>query len=277
MDHLLRELAPISEAAWTEIEQEATRSLRHFLAARKLIDFTGPLGWEAASVTTGRVAAVASTSIPGVEARRRRSLDLVEYRTPFALDRSELDAADRGAPDIDLDAVVDASRSAAQAEDNAVFHGAADQGITGITEASPHAPIRVTEDYEQYTRPVAKAVAALKDAGVGGPYAIALGPRCYRGVIESTERGGYPILEHIRLILGGPVVWAPAVDGAVVLSQRGGDYELVVGQDFAIGYLRHDAESVELYLEESFTVRINTPEAAIHLAYDAPADDAPAV
>ncbi len=61
-----------------------------------------------------------------------------------------------------------------------------------------------------------------------GPYAIALGPRCYTGVVETTERGGYPVFEHLRMILGGPVVWAPAVDGAVVLSQRGGDFELVV-------------------------------------------------
>ncbi len=69
------------------------------------------------------------------------------------------------------------------------------------------------------------------------------------------------------MILGGPVVWAPAVDGAVVLSQRGGDFELVVGEDFSIGYLAHDAETVTLYLEESIAVRINCPDAAVRLAY----------
>ena len=89
----------------------------------------------------------------------------------------------------------------------------------------------------------------------------------YRGVIERTEQGGYPLLEHLRLILEGPVVWAPAVDGAVVLSQRGGDFELTVGQDFSIGYLSHDAVSVQLYLEESFTFQVIEPRAAVHLAY----------
>ena len=99
----------------------------------------------------------------------------------------------------------------------------------------------------------------LKRSGVNGPYAIALGPRCYTGVIETTERGGYPVLEHLRLITGGPVVWAPAVDGAVVVSLRGGDFELEVGQDFSIGYLDHDAEGVTLYLEESVTFRCDQP------------------
>jgi uncharacterized linocin/CFP29 family protein len=75
------------------------------------------------------------------------------------------------------------------------------------------------------------------------------------------------VLEHIRVILGGPVVWAPAVDGAVVVSQRGGDYEIVCGQDFSIGYLSHDDRSVRLYLEESVTLRIAGPEAAVQLYY----------
>ena len=114
---------------------------------------------------------------------------------------------------------------------------------------------------------MAQAVAALRAADVAGPYAIALGARCFTGVTETTERGGYPVLEHLRQILEGPVVWAPGVDGAVVLSQRGGDFELTVGEDFSVGYLAADADSVQLYIEESLSFRVNTPEASVHLAY----------
>jgi uncharacterized linocin/CFP29 family protein len=265
MNHLLRELAPIGSAAWAEIEEEATRSLTHYLAARKLVDFTGPLGWDAFGVPTGRTAE-AGTDEHGVETRRRQALTLVELRVPFTLDRAELERVERGATDADLDAVIDAARRAAQAEDRLAFHGAADGG-PGLVDLTPHQPVTITEDYSAYPQAVALAVARLKDSGVAGPYAIALGPRCYRGVIESTERGGYPLLEHLRLILGGPVVWAPAVNGAVVLSQRGGDVELIVGQDFSLGYLDHDATSVRLYLEESVAVRVSGPEAAIYLTY----------
>ena len=113
---------------------------------------------------------------------------------------------------------------------------------------------------------MAQAVARLRAAGVDGPYAIALGPRCYTGVVETTE-GGYPVLNHLRMILDGPIVWAPAVDGAVVMSIRGGDFELTCGQDVSIGFASHDAGGVSLYLQESITFRVHTPEAAIALVY----------
>jgi uncharacterized linocin/CFP29 family protein len=155
------------------------------------------------------------------------------------------------------------------AEDTLVFNGHRAAGSPGIIPASPHTPIAIGDDYSRYPGLVARAVAVLRNADVDGPYAIALGPRCYTGVVETTEHGGYPVFEHLRQILGGPVVWAPAVDGAVVLSQRGGDVELTVGQDFSIGFAAADAATVELYIEESLAVRVNSPEAAVHLTHQA--------
>lgn len=267
MNHLHRELAPVSDAAWSDIEDEARRSLRHFLTARKLVDFSGPHGWDHSALGLGRVAAGGGGPADGVESRIRLVQPLAELRTPFTLERAEIDAVDRGAPDPDWDPVVDAARRAALAEDHVVFGGFPAAGVRGIVETSPHPPVTITTDYDRYPNYVAQAVETLKRAGVAGPYALALGPRCYTGVIETTEHGGYPVLEHLRLIVEGPVLWAPAVDGAIVMSQRGADFELVVGQDLSIGYLDHDAESVRLYLEESITFRAASPEAAVALAY----------
>jgi len=267
MNHLLRNKAPISETAWAEIDNEATTSLKELLAARRIVDVTGPHGWTYSSEPTGRVAEIEPLNGLDVQARLRQVQPLVELRTPFTLARAELDAMDRGACDADLDPVRFAARRAAMAEDRAVFHGYAPGGITGLTEASPHESVIISSDYDEYPSFVASATARLKLAGVTGPYAIALGPRCYTGVIEQSEMGGYPVLEHLRLILGGPVVFAPGVDGAVVVSLRGGDFELVLGQDLSIGYLDHDRDSVELYIEESLTLKVCSPEAAIYLRY----------
>jgi uncharacterized linocin/CFP29 family protein len=265
MNHLLREKAPLTDGAWTEIDEEARRTLGHFLAARKLMQFSDPKGWSHPGEPTGRVDDGGTLQDGAVEVRTRLVQPMVELRTGFSLSRPDLEAIDRGACDVDLDAVVDAARAAALAEDEMIFHGAA--GCPGLTGASPHEPVAISNDYDHYPRFVAQGMARLQDAGVGGPYAIALGPRCYTGVVEESEMGGYPVLEHLRLILGGPVVRAQAVNGAVVLSQRGGDFELVSGEDLSIGYLDHDADSVRLYIEESIAVRICSPEAAIHLAY----------
>ncbi|HET8931531.1 MAG TPA: family 1 encapsulin nanocompartment shell protein [Acidimicrobiales bacterium] len=267
MNHLHRSLAPISDAGWAEIDEEAVRSLGHFLAARKLVDVEGPLGLDLASISIGRVDEVKNPSDGDVTTAVRSAQPLLEIRRSFTLARAELDAIDRGARDADLDPVVDAARAFANAEDTAVFRGFADGHITGMHDASPHSIIKLSEDFDRYPNHVAKAIAVLKEAGVGGPYALALGPKCYAGVIESTDKGGYPLLNHLSLILGGPVVWAPAVDGAVVMSERRGDFQLTLGEDAAVGYLSHDADTVTLELRESMTFQALSPEAAVVLQY----------
>jgi uncharacterized linocin/CFP29 family protein len=55
------------------------------------------------------------------------------------------------------------------------------------------------------------------------------------------------------------------VSGAVVVSERGGDFLFESGQDFSVGYDHHDADNAYLYIEESFSFRVATPEAAVAL------------
>jgi len=266
MTHLHRELAPISEKAWEEIEKEAVRTLRTFLAARQVVDFSGPHGWEYSADSLGRLERVPGP-VNGVEAGVRVVQPLVELRHTFSMSRDDIDDIDRGRPDPDLSKVVEAAKRAALAEDHMVFEGFKEAHITGMAEASTHRPIQMGKNYAEYPKLVAQAVSALREAGIDGPYAAALGPRCWTGVIETTEYGGYPVLEHLRLILGGPVVWAPAVDGAVVLSTRGDDFQLTCGEDMALGYLGHTPDTVELFLEESIGFRVLTPEAAVALRH----------
>jgi uncharacterized linocin/CFP29 family protein len=263
MTHLFRELAPVTPDAWKEIEDEASRTLRHFLTARRLIDVRERAGWDLESVRVELIPA----SPEGIEARLRTVQPMVEYRTEFWLDRADIDAIERGARDVNLDPVRDAAQRLALAEDEAIFHGNQAALVPGIASSSPHPRLPISDNYGEYPGTVARAIAMLQTDGVAGPYAVALGPRCSTGVIETTEMGGYPVLEHLRLIAGGPVLWAPAVDGAVAMSLRGGDFELTLGQDVAIGYLDHDEKRVHLYLEESFAFQVLTPEGAVHLAY----------
>jgi uncharacterized linocin/CFP29 family protein len=265
MSHLLREHAPITEAGWSEIDDEARERLAPALAARKLVDFSGPHGWEHSATNLGRRRALADAPVEGVTAAQRRVLALVELTAPFSLARDELRDADRGADDVDLAALDEAAHRIATAENRAVFHGWEAAGITGIADASPHDAITLGDDCETYPRHVARAVEALLRAGVDGPYGLALGPSAYTRVLETTEHGGYPLLDHLRKIIGGPLVWAPGVDGAVVVSQRGGDFLLESGEDLSVGYAGHDAEAVDLYLVESFTFRVVTSEAAVAL------------
>ena len=264
-NHLLRSHAPISQAGWDAIDEEARERLTVALAARRLVDFSGPRGWDHSATNLGRTEPIGDAPCPGVTALRRRVLPLAEVRAPFALSREELRAADRGAEDVDLEALDAAARNAAVAENKAVFHGWPAAGIEGITEASPHPEVPRGDNFNDYPRPVAKAVELLLQRGIGGPYGLALGTEDYTSVIETAEHGGYPLFDHLRQILDGPIVWSPGVRGAVVLSQRGGDFLFECGQDLAVGYDHHDADAVHLYLVESFSFRVATPEAAVAL------------
>jgi uncharacterized linocin/CFP29 family protein len=263
--HLFRDHAPITEAGWKEIENEAPRTL---LAARRVVDFKGPLGWGASDVELGRADPIAAPpAAKDVQARLRRIQPLVELRIPFEVARAELDAIDRGARDPDLDAVTAAAREIAIAEDRAIFHGYAAARITGICEAQSGAAVPLGEHHAGYPGAVSSALTRLRDEGVEGPFAVVLGEHLYKDLSASTDQG-YPILSHVQRLIDGEIVWAPGLDGGLVISRRGGDFELTVGQDFSIGYLDHDAERVRLYIEESVTFLVLSQQAAIPLTLE---------
>src|SRR5947209_11789768 len=264
MNHLLRTLAPISDASWSELDDEARERLAPALAARKLVDFSGPHGWGYSATNLGRTEPLASAPCSGVTGLQRRVLPLVELRADFELSLAELFAADRGAQDADLEPLDKAAHQIAVAENIAVFHGW-EGAITGIGESSPHEQMALGDAAEGYPRQVAGAVERLLCNGIAGPYGLALGREQYRRVVETAEHGGYPLLDHLRKIEEGPIVWAPGVEGAIVVSLRGGDFLFESGQDLSLGYDSHDAEVVRLYLEESFSFRVATPEAAVAL------------
>jgi uncharacterized linocin/CFP29 family protein len=264
MDMLKRQHAPVLPEAWEQIDDEARRVLKLHLAGRKLVDFSGPHGWKLGAVNTGRLSVRQGGIVPDVRYAVRVVQPLIELRSPFSMEILELDFAARGANDLDLDPVIDAAERVALAEDSAIFNGFKDANITGIVEASPHAPVEVTSKID-WPRAIAQAKAILRTAGVNGPYALALGPKGYDELTAGSE-DGYPLSERIETSLDVPLVWAPALAaGAVLLSTRGGDYELTVGQDLSIGYAVHDRDRVELYLTESFTFRVLEKKAAILL------------
>jgi uncharacterized linocin/CFP29 family protein len=263
MNHLLRERAPITDTAWEEIDREARERVLPALAARRLVDFSGPGGWAHSAVNIGRSDDIDAPA-EGLRARQRRVMPLVEVRAAFALSRTELEDFDRGATDIDLAPLDHAAARIARAENIAVFHGWPTAAITGLAGGT-FPPVGLPDDYRGYPAAVANAVEQLRAAGINGPYGLALSPDAYTGVVGSAEDAGLIVFDHLHRVLDGPVVWAPGVSGAVVVSLRGGDFTFHCGEDLSVGYHHHDADVVHLYLEESFTFVVTTAEAAVAL------------
>jgi uncharacterized linocin/CFP29 family protein len=264
MNNLHRELAPVSDKAWAEIEEEASRTLKRHLAARRVFDVQGPKGVELSAVGTGHLSQIAAPG-DGIEAAQREVKALVELRVPFELARQAIDDVERGADDSDWSPLKDAARRIAFAEDRAVFEGYPSAGIQGVRQGTSNPVLSLPAEVKAYPDAVERAVSQLRLAGVNGPYALLLGAEPYAAVSGGSDEG-YPVLQHIRHLVDGEIVWAPAIEGGMVVTTRGGDFELHIGQDISIGYLSHTETAVRLYLQETFTFMLLTEEAAVVLS-----------
>ena len=264
MNNLYRDLAPVTDVAWAEIELEATRTFKRHIAGRRVVDVSEPGGPVTAGVSTGRLVDVKAPT-DGVVAHLRASKPLVRLRVPFTLTRSEIDDVERGSQDSDWDPVKDAAKKLAFVEDRAIFEGYAAASIEGIRSASSNKPLTLPQDPSEIPDIITQALSELRLAGVDGPYSVLLSADVYTKVSETTEHG-YPILEHIDRLVPGDIIWAPAIDGAFVLTTRGGDFDLQLGTDVSIGYTSHDADTVQLYLQETLTFLCYTAEASVALS-----------
>ncbi|GAA4398111.1 family 1 encapsulin nanocompartment shell protein [Tsukamurella soli] len=263
MSNLYRHLAPVTDAAWQAIEVEASRTFKRHIAGRRVVDVSDPAGPTAAAIDTGHLLDVAAPA-DGVEAHLRESKPLVRLRVPFTVTRAAIDEVERGAQDSDWDPVKTAAKQLAFAEDRAIFEGYPAAGIQGIRASSSNTALELPTDAREAPDVVSHALSELRLAGVDGPYAVVLSADAYTQVSETSDHG-YPIYEHINRLVEGGIFWAPAITGAFVLTTRGGDYELSLGTDVQIGYLSHDATSVQLYLQETVTFQAYTAEASVPL------------
>ncbi|MGH8202240.1 MAG: family 1 encapsulin nanocompartment shell protein [Steroidobacteraceae bacterium] len=263
MNNLHRELAPVSDKAWAQIQEEASRTLKRHLAARRVVDVQGPKGCELSAVGTGHLRQINSPG-DGIQAAQREVQALVELRVPFELAREAIDDVERGATDSNWAPVKDAARKIAFAEDRAVFDGYAAAGIQGLRQGCSNPGVALPLNVRGYSAAVAQAVSQLRLAGVSGPYALVLGAEAYTAATGGSD-DGYPVLRHVEHLIDGEIVWAPAIEGGLVVTTRGGDFELDIGQDISIGYASHSKTTVALYLQETFTFRLLTTEAALVL------------
>jgi uncharacterized linocin/CFP29 family protein len=264
MNNLHRELAPISDAAWAQIEEETKRTLKRYLAGRRVVDVLAPGGDALPGVATGHLLPIAPPA-DGIIANQREVKALVQLRVPFELSRQAIDDVERGSEDSDWQPAKDAAKTIAFAEDRAIFDGYQAANIPGIREGTSNPIKPLPDEVRDYPDAVAQALSQLRLVGVNGPYSVLLGANEYTKLAETRDHG-YPVLEHVKRLLDGNIIWAPAIQGAFVLTTRGGDFELRIGQDVSIGYLNHTDTVVHLYLQETFTFRVLTSEASVALS-----------
>jgi uncharacterized linocin/CFP29 family protein len=263
MGLLRQHIAPLSPEAWQEVEGAVRDVLRARLSARRVVDVSGPLGLKTAAVGLGRLEVPRTKTKGTVGYGVHRVQPLVEARAGFDLDLWELDNLARGARDVDLGAAEQAARDIADFEDNAIFNGFEPGGITGLASLSANEPQKLDLEIQSFTGAISTALLQLKDQAIGGPYALVLGPEASRWL--DSQACGYPLRRQIAGIFDGDIIYSSVLAGGLLMSLRGGDFELTLGQDLALGYEAHGDEKVKLFLTESFTFRVIEPGAVVLL------------
>jgi uncharacterized linocin/CFP29 family protein len=262
MDILKKHLAPISPEGWEEIEQTARETLQANLSARKSVDVIGPKGLDYTSVNLGRLKLGSTSDDRGVHYGVYQVQPLVESRLSFTVKTWELDNLARGARDIDLDDVVQAARSMAKFEEEAIYNGFKDGSISGLEKSAEFTMKALKADSEGLLDALSDAQLKMRQAGVDGGADLIVDSELWKFLGKPT-RGG-TLRSIVERQIAGKVIFSEHVHGAMLLANRGGDLELVIGQDFSIGYHHHNSEEVHLFLTESFTFSVITPEAIVH-------------
>lgn len=264
MDWLRRDTAPLTGRVWQAIDEAVLRAAKQELAARRIADFEGPRGW-------GHVAEPLGTRRPGPRASSgaQRSIPdalvLCEIRKDFPLGWDAIEAFERGARVLDTAPAEQAAREVALAEDDLAFHGGT--GSTGFLRAEPGPKVGLGDwgSPGQVAADLLSAIAKLDEAGIAGPYAAVLDPgRYYAYLRAAAERRLSTEADRLEGLVRG-IYRSSVIRGGGVFSLRGGDFLLVVGGDFSVGYRAHDDEAVHLFCVETVGAHLLSPSAVCAL------------
>ena len=263
MDILKRSLAPIVPAAWEEIDEQAALALKAALAGRKAVDVKGPLGWNVDAVSEGMLSLVEESPVEDVSYGIRESLPMVEIRVPFTMSMWELDDISRGSKTIDFTPVIEAARKAALFEDTAIFQGLEDAGILGLELEADNEPVEIKLEDESIVSSIVNAITTLAGRSMEGPYALVCSLPLWTKI--KTSGKAYPLLKRVKDALGDDcrIVLSPQYETSMLVSMKEGNSELIIGQDFSIGYQSHTNTEVNFYITETFTFRVLAPESIV--------------
>lgn len=257
MDRFKREASLFSDRAWAEIDDTATAVIKNTTTTRMLFDIQGPKGWTFNAVDEGRLESVKGSKSTPVKAGRYKVHPLTEARVEFQLDRWEVDNIERGAKDVDWAPLETAIEALVMFEENAIYNGYANGDIIGLETSAKHV-MAFPQEANAILDALATAKYTLMGSYVEGPYSLVVSQDVYKRL--NVIHDGVNLYALVERIIGGRIIRSKAVKGAFLMKEDFEDFELTVGQDYAIGFVRDEGEKVKLFATLSFTFRILDPE-----------------
>lgn len=254
MNLFKQQLAPIPAEAWDELNNRAALALESVLSARKVLSVQGPFGVDKQVVTTGRLVMNKAEANQPVKSGTYESKSLIETRNTFELSRWELDNILRGTRDIHLDPLDQAAKESALFEEKSLFHGHKEGKIDGLLkDATRFATL--PSDSAGILKTIAEGVLHLEKNLAVSPFDLVVSEKL--DLALNQIHGSKLLRELVEKVIGGQIVRSQVLEGALLLPSRHPDLELVIGQDYTLGYESHDAQTIRFFLMNSFTLNVH--------------------
>ncbi|MDF2514134.1 MAG: bacteriocin [Herbinix sp.] len=249
--HMYRNLAPISKNAWDQIDARAKEVLISTLTARKAVHVSGPRGSEYVVYNHGRLGEVSENN--GVSFASYQVTPLVETRIEFKLSRWALDNAVRGDKNIDFSNLEEAVKKAALFEERLVYEGLSEGAVKGLKNVS-ETSLKLGNTSSDIKKSVAEGVLKLRNAYASGKLDLIVSQELYTKLwsLESQT----PLVKALEEMISGKVIASEVLKGALLIPHDHENLELVLGDDFTLGYQEHDQKEVTFFIKESLTFQI---------------------
>lgn len=264
MEILNRINAPFGNGVWSEIDATLGEFLAKRLNIRSVVDFNANYSYEDDAISTKALHEVSNKK--GLSIATREPIKMVEIKKSFTLSKSVIEDIKRGVEDYDDSALANAANEFGAVENEMILNGLKEANIEGIVVNKEVESITVNSTKEILSG-VAKSLGVFNKNFVDGGFKLVISSNTLASLYTEFF-DGISVKAKIDDILGANNIVVNEDIGdkkALLISQRGEDFEFFSGLDVSLGYEKETKDSVELFLMQTCAFRVLGPEAAVVL------------
>lgn len=260
--YLHRGDAPVSEGVWKKIDETVVAAARSQLTARRLLHVDGPYGLGLKSIPGPDLPAVGGEG--GAEVVSSGVVPVLSISDRFTLPVRDIANFEQYGLVLDLGGAARAAMRCARKEDDLLFNGSRELGVSGLLAARgvQSSKLKPWTEVGTAAEDIMAAINKLDAVGCHGPYTMALTPERYNVLFRRYPQGPGTELEHVSQMVAEGIVKAPALASGGVLLAAGVQFAaIILGQDLVTGFVGPSGGDYEFRISESLALRLVQPEA----------------
>lgn len=256
---------------WAKLQRTVHETVEGYLVGRKFIEVYGPLGTgvQCVPLDTYAIPSWASVDMLGegneaIHSLKRDIAHIPLIYKDFWLFWRDIEARKKCETPLDVSAAVGAAIAAAAREDDLIFHGLPEMGMSGLLNANGRNILKLSDwsVIGNGFQDIVSAVEKLRSSGFSPPYALVVSPKLYALLHKVYERTGKLEIEGVKELAMGGVYQSPVFknDVALVVATGRQNLDLAVGTNFKVEYWGPQDLNHRFRVVGSSVLRIKCPQ-----------------